>query len=127
MADAPTNGNGYVRFGTVATTIAACLGAVGSIAIAIWFAITIAIAPMQRETDQNQQEIKDIRTDLVPRREHDRDWAAQDQRFADLERQIQDNKNHTEAIYTPGDAIKRLQDKIDQLEIELREDRAKKP
>lgn len=117
--------NGVARTNAVIVTVAAVLGMVAIIGTTIWFAISVAIAPVQRDLDRSAQDIKDIRIDLVPRREHDRDWAAQDARFSDLQRQIQDNKDNIEKIYTPGDAIKRLQERIDQLDAEIHHE--KKP
>lgn len=117
MTDA-THSNGYVR---LTTLMAVGVPTLTIFAGAIAIFVNMSVAPMQRDIDQNKADIKGIQTDLVPRKEHDRDWASQDQRFNDLERQITDNKTHIEAIYTPGDAIKDLHLRIDQLEAEIHE------
>lgn len=117
MTDA-THSNGYVR---LTTLMAVGVPTLTIFAGAIAIFVNMSVAPMQRDIDQNKTDIKGIQTDLVPRKEHDRDWASQDQRFNDLQRQISDNKTHIEAIYTPGDAIKDLHLRIDQLETEIHE------
>lgn len=116
MASAPANGNGYARFGTVATTIAACLGAVGTIAVAIWFAISIAMAPLQKQLDSQADAIKEIRGELVPRAEHTRDWNAQDQHFSDVQRQIDENKRDIHDMYSAHDALSDLSERLRALE-----------
>lgn len=117
MADGE-HSNGYVR---LTTLMAVGVPTLTIFAGAIAIFVNMSVAPMQRDIDQNKTDIKGIQTDLVPRKEHDRDWASQDQRFNDLQRQISDNKTHIEAIYTPGDAIKDLHLRIDQLETEIHE------
>ncbi len=52
--------------------------------------------------------IRDIRDGLVTRGEHMEHWKADDQRFADLQRQIEDNKHHLDSIYGARDVIQDL-------------------
>lgn len=104
--------NGYIRLSTL-------MWIVGPVAAAIAGFTTLAIAPMQKDIQSNADAIRDIRIDLVPRKEHDRDWYAQDQRFGDLQRQIDANRVDIKSIYTPSDAIKGLGDRLDKLEVEM--------
>lgn len=113
---AAEHGNGYVR---ITTLVAVAVPVLLIFAGAISLFVSLSIAPLQRQADQQRDDIAAIRTDLVPRKEHDRDWLAQDERFADLQRQISNNSVDIRAIYTPSDAMKSMAERLDKLESEL--------
>lgn len=108
--------NGYVR---ITTLVAVAVPVLLIFAGAISLFVSLSIAPLQRQADQQRDDIAAIRGDLVPRKEHDRDWLAQDERFADLQRQISSNSVDIRAIYTPSDAMKSMAERLDKLESEL--------
>lgn len=60
--------------------------------------------------------IGDVRSALVPRAELDRTFAAYDQRFSDIQRQIDEGNNRFGNTYTLGDYIKRITERLDMLE-----------
>lgn len=101
MTDA-THSNGYVR---LTTLMAVGVPTLTIFAGAIAIFVNMSVAPMQRDIDANTSAIKDIRIDLVPRKEHDRDWEAEKERFSDLQRQIDDNKHDLHDMYNAHDAL----------------------
>ena len=60
--------------------------------------------------------IVDLRAGVVPRQELDRVWAGYDQRFTDMQRQIDETNSRYSNTYTLGDYIKRLTERMDMLE-----------
>ncbi|MBX5206673.1 hypothetical protein [Rhizobium sp. NZLR11] len=68
--------------------------------------------------DRKRQDdaLSDLRDKSVPREELSRVWLGYDQRFTDLQRQIDESNNRFGNTYTLSDYIKRLTDRIDQIE-----------
>ncbi len=108
--------NGYVR---ITTLVAVAVPVLLLFAGAVSLFVSLSIGPVQRQADRQDTDIIAIRGDLVPRKEHDRDWLAQDERFSDLQRQISTNSADIRAIYTPSDAMKSMAERLDKLETEL--------
>lgn len=63
-----------------------------------------------------KQDIRDLRASQVPRVEHDRAWRYNDQRFSDVQRQIDQQQQMLSQIITPNDIIKRFQERLDRIE-----------
>ena len=103
------NINGYAKLQSVLQL----MGAVGAI---LGLYISLSVAPMRDAIEQSKQDIKDLRAVVVPRAEHDRDWASQDRQFSDLQRQIDQNREDIKSIFTPSDALKQLNDRVAKLE-----------
>lgn len=110
--------NGYVRLTTL-VMVAVPLLTIFAGAVSLF--VSMSIAPMQKQLDALHEDNTSIHQDLVPRKEHDRDWQAQDARFSDLQRQIDENKADIKSIYTPSDAIHRLETRLDQLQSQMQE------
>lgn len=60
--------------------------------------------------------IKDLRTDQVPRGEHERVWSSYDQRFIDQQRQIDEVKQAQGSVYGQRDIILDLRERLDRIE-----------
>lgn len=79
---------------------------------------------LQRVTEErmreNREEIKNIRTSIVPRGEHEEKWTSSTQRFSDLQRQLDAVQRDISGIYSPRDALTRLYNRLDALEAEVR-------
>lgn len=70
----------------------------------------------QEDRLRMESSINQVRTDQVPRAELDRTFVAYDQRFSDLQRQIDDSNTRFGSTYTLGDYISRLTERLDTLE-----------
>jgi len=73
----------------------------------------------QRGTEdrkRSDEAISALRDAQVPRQEMERVWQSDDQRFSDLQRQIDDANNRFGNTYTLSDYIKRLTDRLDAVE-----------
>lgn len=108
--------NGYVKANAL---VAIAVPVIGVLSGSIYLFVNLSIAPLQKDITQNHDDIRDIRGQVVPRAEHDRDWASQDRQFADLQRQINENRSDLHAIYSPNDQLKSLSDRLDKMEIEI--------
>lgn len=100
-----TKTNGYVSLTTlvlVAGTLATFLGAYTS----------LSIAPLVKDIEQNKQDIRDMRAEIVPRSEHQEKWLSQ---AAIDARQTQDIKDLS-GSYSMRDEVIRLQRQVDCLE-----------
>lgn len=124
MAAAQAHGNGYVRLQTLATV---GLPILALFAAAVSLFVSLSIAPIQKQLDQQTHEQELLRSDLVPRKEHDRDWLAQDAHFADIQRQVDMNREDIKSIYTPSDALKGMAERLDKLETELHDKDRRQP
>lgn len=124
MASAPQHGNGYVRLQTLASV---GLPILALFAAAVSLFVSLSIAPIQKQLDQQTHDLESLRSDLVPRKEHDRDWLAQDAHFADIQRQVDMNRDDIKSIYTPSDALKGMTERLDKLEVELHERDRRQP
>lgn len=117
MAETPHN-NGYVKLTTlVSVAVPILLIFTGAVSLFV----ALSIAPVQKQLDQYGHDQEIIRGDIVPRKEHDRDWASQDARFSKLQREIDENKSDIKSIYTPSDALKTMSDRLNKLEADLHE------
>lgn len=65
-------------------------------------------------------EIKTMREHQVPRKEHEKDWAAQARADADMQRQINDLREQHNSLYSARDVIRRLEGDVDRIREELR-------
>lgn len=65
---------------------------------------------------RSDEAISALRDAQVPRQEMERVWQSDDQRFSDLQRQIDDANNRFGNTYTLSDYIKRLTDRLDAVE-----------
>lgn len=87
-------------------------------------------AASQRRDDLNrliEQRITRLEADtgsiekgIVPRPEHEEKWRSADLRFADQQRQIDAIRTSFSDLYSPKDALKSMQARIDDLERRLR-------
>lgn len=75
---------------------------------------------LQAETNDKirrvNEDIKAIERTLVPRGEHEEKWRGSDARFADVQRRIDEIKKDFGDLYSPRDAFKNMQQRIDDLE-----------
>ncbi len=60
--------------------------------------------------------IKEVREAQVPRAELERVWRSQDQMMAQLQKQIDEQKANSAAVYTPRDVLLDNRERIDRLE-----------
>lgn len=98
----PVHSNGYVRLTTL-VGVAVPILTIFAAAIAIY--VSMSIAPISGQIKGIQDDLRDIHQDLVPRKEHDRDWEAENERFQDIQRQIDENKSDIHAMYNAHDAL----------------------
>lgn len=63
-----------------------------------------------------EEAIKSLRAEQVPRAEQAREWAGADQRFSDVQRQIDDLKQAQGSVYGARDIILDLKDRINIIE-----------
>lgn len=79
---------------------------------------------VQRATDErikrSETDIDAIQKQLVPRGEHEQTWTGQRQRDVDLQRQIDEVRKGFGDLYSPKDALARMQQRIDDLERQSR-------
>lgn len=79
---------------------------------------------VQRATDErirrSETDIDAIQKQLVPRGEHEQTWTGQRQRDVDLQRQIDEVRKGFGDLYSPKDALARMQQRIDELERQSR-------
>jgi hypothetical protein len=73
-------------------------------------------ARSSEDRKRQDEALTDLRDKSVPREELSRVWLGYDQRFTDLQRQIDESNNRFGNTYTLSDYIKRLTDRIDQIE-----------
>lgn len=60
--------------------------------------------------------IGDIRAALVPRQEHERVWTSYDQRFADIQRQVDEVKAAQTSVYNQRDVVRDILERLDRAE-----------
>lgn len=70
----------------------------------------------QEDRQRTEIAIKEIRTEQVPRGEHERVWSSYDQRFADQQRQIDEVKTAQGSVYGQRDIILDLRERLDRIE-----------
>lgn len=70
----------------------------------------------RQDNDARIAEIKEALSRSVPREEHQRVWSGYDQRFADHQRQIDEQKNALGSTYSLRDYIQRLTERLDTIE-----------
>ena len=70
----------------------------------------------QEDRQRTEAAIKEIRDGLVPRAEHERVWKNQEDRDADLQRQVDELKQAQGAIYGARDVLLDLRDRLDRVE-----------
>lgn len=79
---------------------------------------------IQHATDErikrSENDIDAIQKQLVPRGEHEQTWTGQRQRDVDLQRQIDEVRKGFGDLYSPKDALARMQQRIDELERQSR-------
>lgn len=65
---------------------------------------------------RTESAIKELRTEQVPRGEHERVWLSYDQRFIDQQRQIDEVKQAQGSVYGQRDVILDLRERLDRVE-----------
>lgn len=105
--------NGYVKLTTLVSVL---LPTLTLACAAVGLFVVLSINPVQKDIDALKQDNRDIHGDLVPRKEHDRFDAQLQQQMSGLQRQIDENRSDLHAVYTPGDAIKRMEERLEKLE-----------
>lgn len=56
--------------------------------------------------------IEDLRKSVVPRGEHEEHWRAVDRQFADVQRQLDDNKRFETDLYSARDIIRDMNERL---------------
>lgn len=72
------------------------------------------------EIDRLNQDITSVEKVTVPRGEHEEKWRANDQRFSDQQRQIDDLKKFNTDLVSARDFLKNLDDRMRTLELQRR-------
>ncbi|KAB7788073.1 hypothetical protein [Methylorubrum populi] len=85
----------------------------------------LTVSGARRDEFQRQSEARDtklenvveqIRDKIVPRGEHEEKWRGNDQRFVDMQRQIDEQKRAFGDTFSLRDALQQMQKRIDALE-----------
>lgn len=108
--------NGHVSVTTLAATV-------GSVVGALLLFINLSIAPLQKDIEQNKQDIADIRQNIVPRKEHEKDWAAQVKTDGDQDRRIEQIREDFGSTYSLKDALSDMRLRLEKLETGKQKDR----
>lgn len=94
------------------------------------FEMRLTTAAQRRDDYNRMQEAKDEKTEakiekireaIVPRGEHEEKWRGNDQRFTEVQRQIDALKGDFAGLYSPRDALASIQRRVDELSRELRD------
>jgi hypothetical protein len=70
----------------------------------------------QEDRQRSEVAIKELRSEQVPRGEHERVWSSYDQRFIDQQRQIDEVKQAQGSVYGQRDVILDLRERLDRVE-----------
>ncbi|WP_421581146.1 hypothetical protein [Shinella sp. M31] len=70
----------------------------------------------QEDRQRMEAGLKELRSEQVPRGEHERVWASYDQRFSDQQRQIDEVKQAQGSVYGQRDIILDLRGRLDRIE-----------
>lgn len=68
-----------------------------------------------------EKQVRETASGIVPRGEHTEKWLAQRDRDADLQRQVDSLRKDFGELYSPRDALKSMQQRIDDLDRQLRQ------
>lgn len=98
--------NGYIRINTLAAIAVPCIGG-------LLLFINLSIAPLMKDIDQNKQDIRDLRGEIVPRGEHQEKWNSQAATDDELRREIKEIRDSLGAQYTLRDELMRMQKQVD--------------
>lgn len=101
--------NGYIRVQTLAAIVIPVVGA-------LVFFINLSIAPVIKDVDQNKLDLRDLRTQIVPRGEHQEKWNSQAATDDELRREIKELRDQVGAQYTMRDELLRLQKMVECLQ-----------
>jgi hypothetical protein len=81
---------------------------------AIAFDKTISV--MRERLDRD---IRDMRQDQVPRKEHEKDWLAQTRADEDFRRRVDEIRTDLSGLYSAKDVIRRLESQVEQLQTDV--------
>ena len=73
----------------------------------------------QRAAEDRQRTetaIKDLRSDQVPRQEHERVWSGYDNKISDVQRQVDELKQQQAGVYGARDVLLDLRQRLDRIE-----------
>jgi hypothetical protein len=70
----------------------------------------------QRDNEANAK-IEQLRDKIVPRGEHEEKWRSADQRFVDIQRQVDDQKRAFGDTFSLRDALQQIQRRLDSVEM----------
>lgn len=83
-----------------------------------------AASVLAKDTDvlraRVNEELRLLRENQVPRKEHEKDWSSQARADADMQRQINEIRSAHSSLYSAQDVIRRLENQVDQLRDEVR-------
>lgn len=96
----------------------AFLGILGSVSASLIYFINLSIAPLQKDISQNSLSIHEMREDIVPRKEHEKDWAAQVKTDSDQDKRIEQMRQDFGGTYSLKDAIMDMKSRLETLEKE---------
>ena|ERR1700744_5047636 len=101
--------NGYARLQSVLQLV----GAAGAV-LALY--ISLSVAPMQKDIDQNKSDIRDIRGQIVPRSEHVEKWNSQRDRDAEIQREIDQIRLEIGSQWSVGKELENINNRLDKIE-----------
>lgn len=73
-------------------------------------------ARASEDRQRTETAIKDLRSDQVPRQEHERVWIGYDNQLANLQRQVDEFKQQQGSVYGTRDLLLDLRQRLDRIE-----------
>ena len=86
----------------------------------------LTVSGQRRDDFQRQSEMRDreldakaeqIRDRIVPRSEHDEKWRSNDQRFVNVQRQMDEQKRAFDGVFSIRDGMQMMQKRLDAIEM----------
>lgn len=68
------------------------------------------------DRQRTEVSIKDLRSDQVPRQEHERVWSGYDSKISDVQRQVDELKQQQAGVYGARDVLLDLRQRLDRIE-----------
>lgn len=84
--------------------------------------INLSIAPLQKDIEQNARTISEIRQDVVPRREHQKDWDAQVKTDLEQDSKIERLRQEFGGTYSLRDALTDMKARLERIEMRREEE-----
>ncbi|WP_131114311.1 hypothetical protein [Lichenihabitans psoromatis] len=72
----------------------------------------------EKAVEANRQHIDKLENEVVPRGEHEEHWRAVDRQFADVQRQVDEQKKFQSDLYSARDIIRDLNERTKTLELQ---------